>query len=267
MHAPTPPPPKLRKQQLRHPGNTATGVITGTSRIRGNPATGEMLRRVLSQTIFHSSRTTRANYMPASASVVRITTQNWPGVKGTNLRGVTGWKKLNAGQAGAKTPQDPAGQTQHVQHYVTRKSTREGTRKVQVEELPPPNQIIHTAVASPHKVAQGKRQKLMDPALWMRFHPFVATLERWASGVSATCGEPWTRHSLHAQYACWYLDCWWGIGLAVRVELYFILSYKDQSKFLLIPFKGCTNILIQRVGSCLLWYHLAVVQHNYPLPR
>jgi hypothetical protein len=26
----------------------------------------------------------------------------------------------------------------------------------------------------------------------MRFHPFVATLEQWASGVSALCGEPWS---------------------------------------------------------------------------
>ena len=32
----------------------------------------------------------------------------------------------------------------------------------------------------------------------MRFHPFVATLEvqRWAGGVSATCGEPWTRAAI-----------------------------------------------------------------------
>ena len=38
----------------------------------------------------------------------------------------------------------------------------------------------------------------MDPAPWMRFHPFVATLEvqRWAGGVSATCGEPWTRAAI-----------------------------------------------------------------------
>ena len=43
-------------------GNTATGVITGTGRIRGNPATGGMLRRVRSQTLFHSARTRRENY-------------------------------------------------------------------------------------------------------------------------------------------------------------------------------------------------------------
>jgi hypothetical protein len=30
----------------------------------------------------------------------------------------------------------------------------------------------------------------------MRFHPFVATLERWAAGVSSTCGEPWTRAAI-----------------------------------------------------------------------
>jgi hypothetical protein len=92
--------------------------------------------------------------------------------------------------------QEPAGLTQHVQHYVTRKVTWKGIRKVQFQELPPPNPIIHIAVASPHKLAQGKRQKLMDPAPWMRFHPFVATLERRAGGVSATCGEPWTRAAI-----------------------------------------------------------------------
>jgi hypothetical protein len=45
---------------------------------------------------------------------------------------------------------------------------------------------------SPHKAAQGKRRKLMDPAPWTRFHPFVATLERWATGVPVDCGDPWT---------------------------------------------------------------------------
>ena len=36
----------------------------------------------------------------------------------------------------------------------------------------------------------------MDTAPWMRFHPFVATLERWASAVSATCGEPCKRTAI-----------------------------------------------------------------------
>jgi hypothetical protein len=42
----------------------------------------------------------------------------------------------------------------------------------------------------------------MDPAPWMRFHPFVATLERWASGVSATCGEPWTHTAITTAVEC-----------------------------------------------------------------
>ena len=120
-----------------------------------------------------ANRATQARTQPAGAGVAQIMTQNWPGAKVTKPTAVTGCLKLYAGQAGAKTSQEPAGLTQHVQHYVTRKTTWAGTRKVQVEESPPPNPIIHTAVASPHKVAQGRRQKLMDPAPWMRFHPFV----------------------------------------------------------------------------------------------
>ena len=38
----------------------------------------------------------------------------------------------------------------------------------------------------------------MEPAPWMRFHPFVATLEHWASGVSALCGEPWSEAAIVA---------------------------------------------------------------------
>ena len=38
----------------------------------------------------------------------------------------------------------------------------------------------------------------MEPAPWMRFHPFVATLEHWASGVSALCGEPWSEAAICA---------------------------------------------------------------------
>jgi hypothetical protein len=53
-------------------------------------------------------------------------------------------------------------------------------------------------VASPHKLAQGKRRKLMEPAPWMQFHPFVATLEQWALGVSALCGEPWLEAAIWA---------------------------------------------------------------------
>ncbi len=38
----------------------------------------------------------------------------------------------------------------------------------------------------------------MEPAPWMRFHPFVATLEHWASGASALCGEPWSEAAICA---------------------------------------------------------------------
>jgi hypothetical protein len=38
----------------------------------------------------------------------------------------------------------------------------------------------------------------MEPAPWMRFHPFVATLEHWASDVSAVCGEPWSEAAICA---------------------------------------------------------------------
>ena len=76
---------------------------------------------------------TRARTQPTGAGVARITTQNWPGAKvTTNLTAGTGCLKLNAGQAGAKPSQEPAGLTQHLQHYVTRKENREGTQKVHV---------------------------------------------------------------------------------------------------------------------------------------
>ena len=54
---------------------------------------------------------------------------------------------------------------------------------------------------SPHKAAQGKRRKLMDPAPWTRFHPFVATLEKWATGVPVECGTPWTPEAIAAAVA------------------------------------------------------------------
>jgi hypothetical protein len=38
----------------------------------------------------------------------------------------------------------------------------------------------------------------MEPAPYMRFHPFVATLEQWASGVSAVSGEPWSEAAIRA---------------------------------------------------------------------
>jgi len=51
---------------------------------------------------------------------------------------------------------------------------------------------------SPHKIAQGKRRKLMNPQKWMKFHPFVSTLEQWSDGVSANCGEPWSAQAIAA---------------------------------------------------------------------
>jgi hypothetical protein len=44
----------------------------------------------------------RTQPLPASASVERITTQNWPSAKSTNLTAVTGCKTFYAGQTGAK---------------------------------------------------------------------------------------------------------------------------------------------------------------------
>ena len=44
---------------------------------------------------------------------------------------------------------------------------------------------------SSHKLlAQGKRQKLMDPEPWMQFHPFMETLERWSNGAPVDCSPP-----------------------------------------------------------------------------
>ena len=38
----------------------------------------------------------------------------------------------------------------------------------------------------------------MNPEPWMRFHPFIATLEQWADGVVAQCGEPWSEVAIVA---------------------------------------------------------------------
>ena len=37
----------------------------------------------------------------------------------------------------------------------------------------PPSVGLPAIGASPHQIAQGKRQKLMNPEPWMRFHPFL----------------------------------------------------------------------------------------------
>ena len=57
---------------------------------------------------------------------------------------------------------------------------------------------VHHECESPHQIAQGKRRRLMNPEPWMRFHPFVATLEQWAAGVSAQCGDGWTTTAIEA---------------------------------------------------------------------
>jgi hypothetical protein len=38
----------------------------------------------------------------------------------------------------------------------------------------------------------------MGPAPWMPFHPFVAILEQWASGVLVVCAEPWSEAAIRA---------------------------------------------------------------------
>ena len=41
----------------------------------------------------------------------------------------------------------------------------------------------------------------MNPERWMRFHPFIATLEQWAAGVPAQCGDRWTTTAIAAAVA------------------------------------------------------------------
>ncbi|KAI2506220.1 hypothetical protein MHU86_8255 [Fragilaria crotonensis] len=55
-----------------------------------------------------------------------------------------------------------------------------------------PSRIFEPPGESPHKIAQGKLRKLMNPEPWMRFHPFVATLEQWSDGVPVVCSPPWS---------------------------------------------------------------------------
>jgi hypothetical protein len=55
--------------------------------------------------------------------------------------------------------------------------------EVQVEELPPPNPIIHTAVASPRKVAQGKRH--FGPSAVDAFPPIRSHIRK--VGIRGVC--------------------------------------------------------------------------------
>ena len=81
-----------------------------------------------------------------------------------------------------------------------------GTAHTGVRRQPPPVARAPLpappmACASPHKTAQGKRRRLMNPEPWMCFHPFVATLAQWSVGVSAQCGDPWDTAALDAAVA------------------------------------------------------------------
>jgi hypothetical protein len=64
-----------------------------------------------------------------------------------------------------------------------------------------PEHNLPTACGSPHQLAQGKRRRLMNPEPWMRFHPFISTLEQWSLGVSAQCGNPWDSTAIDAAVA------------------------------------------------------------------
>ncbi|KAI2500877.1 hypothetical protein MHU86_13597 [Fragilaria crotonensis] len=51
----------------------------------------------------------------------------------------------------------------------------------------------------PVATAQGeyRRRSLMRPAQWiLGRHPFMATLEQWATGVPVDCGDPWTMEAI-----------------------------------------------------------------------
>ncbi len=133
---------------------------------------------------------------PLGADYARITTQNYPRAIHTDptetYAGV-----VRHDVASARTVCAPPAQLPHAPRVITRIKPR----KVQFSDLASadPASPSTIPVASQHKKrAQGKRKKLMEPAPWMRFHPFVATLEHWAAGVSALCGEPWSEAALCA---------------------------------------------------------------------
>ena len=148
------------------------------------------------QKSYTAMRATRAQTKPASAGVARITTQNSPGATDTELTADTVSLETIRETAGAKTSHEPADSTQHEPPQETRKRTRT-VQSLDLGTL----QTRNNPIASPHKLAQGKRRKLMNPSPWMRFHPFVETLEKWALGVAAACGSPWTETAINAAVA------------------------------------------------------------------
>jgi hypothetical protein len=42
----------------------------------------------------------------------------------------------------------------------------------------------------------------MNPEPWMRFRPFISTLEQWSLGVLVQCGNPWDSTAIDAAVAC-----------------------------------------------------------------
>ena len=148
------------------------------------------------QKSYTAMRATRAQTKPASAGVARITTQNSPGATDTELTADTVSLETIRETAGAKTSHEPADSTQHEPPQETRKRTRT-VQSLDLGTL----QTRNNPIVSPHKLAQGKRRKLMSPSPWMRFHPFVETLEKWALGVAAACGSPWTETAINAAVA------------------------------------------------------------------
>jgi hypothetical protein len=132
---------------------------------------------------------------PLGTGYARITIQNYPRATDTDPT-ETDESAICNNAASARTAQAQAAQRPHAPRAMTQKETR----KIQFLDQASADPASHTTipVASPHKRAQGKRRKWMEPAPWMRFHPFVATLEQWAAGLSALCGEPWSQAAVRA---------------------------------------------------------------------
>ena len=80
-------------------------------------------------------------------------------------------QKSGAGYARITTQNSPGAQTSHTRtestQHATPEETRKRTRRVQFVDLITPPSDNTIVAASPHKLAQGKRRKLMEPAPWM----------------------------------------------------------------------------------------------------
>ena len=176
------------KTKYRHPTHcTSTSNSTGPGDRPGGPTTGPshtVLRVdiILYSTYSHVSTTESAGRGLRAIRDSKLSTCD-------RYRPYGGRQVIFINTASARTVHAPVGPIQHAPRAMTRKRTR----KVQFLDLASadPASCTTTLVASPHKQAQAKRRKLMEPGPWMRFHPFIATLEQWASGVSALCGDLW----------------------------------------------------------------------------